>query len=213
MGIQGSGKGTAANKVAEELGLETLESGAMVRALCQEDSELGRTVKAYSEAGKLAPDDVVIKMVEDFMSKQKPGQPILFDGFPRNLDQAEMLNDLLESLHQQFIIVLLELDEETALFRAENRRICSNKACRKPFPATYESDKCDEPECDGKLIRRKDDTSEAIAVRFEAFKKQTLPIIEAYEDKVLRVDANGTPEEVLAGIFEQLQPYFQQVSE
>jgi adenylate kinase len=120
-GIQGSGKGTQAKIIAEKFNLKTFETGAQLRQLAQEDSDLGKQVKSLIEAGHLVPDAIVIQIVERFLHTLQLGERILFDGVPRKTIQQKAFDDLLKKLGRDFLGVLIEIPEEETIKRLLQR--------------------------------------------------------------------------------------------
>lgn len=113
-GIQGAGKGTQSTNACNRYHLKTFETGAALRSLAQEDSDLGRKVKSIIEAGNLVPTEVVMEIVEDFINKNGAQGGILFDGIPRSPEQAEAFLALMEKNEREFTPVLINLSKEEA---------------------------------------------------------------------------------------------------
>jgi len=203
-GIQGSGKGTQSKKLKDHYDMGYFETGAELRRLAAEDSDLGRKVKTIMEAGHLVDNDVVMEIVEDSLAKVPEGKGVFFDGIPRKMEQKESLDALLEKLGRKFKCVILDLSEEEALERLTKRRICND--CKEVYPAKYDKDECEE--CGGELITRTDDNADSIKVRLKAFMDETMPVIEAYEEegKMIHVDGSKSIEEVDALLKEVLDP-------
>ncbi|MBA4336295.1 adenylate kinase [bacterium] len=189
-GIQGSGKGTQGKILKEHYDMAYFETGAQLRKLASEESSLGHKVKEIIEAGHLVPNEIVMEIVEDFLSKVQDGKSIIFDGIPRKIVQAESLAKLLDQNNREYKAVILDLSEEEALNRLTKRRICSN--CKEVYPASYKGDSCEK--CEGELVTRTDDNAESIKVRIEAFINETMPVIKMYEDKGLLIKINGEQE-------------------
>lgn len=202
-GMQGAGKGTLGKSVAEKYNLEIFETGGALRKLSQEDSPLAQKVKSIIEAGHLVPTEVVMEIVENFMSNLPAGKNILFDGIPRKVDQAQALNEILKKHSRIYKAVLIDIAKETALKRLTTRRIC--KICKTIYPADYTGEKC---KCGGELITRSDDNPEAIKTRLEAFENETLPAIKLYENDLVKIDGEASIEEVKSRAFEKLDPVF-----
>lgn len=205
-GMQGSGKGTQSKFLAEKYNLAVFETGAELRRLAAEDSELGRKVKSIIEAGNLVPTEVVLEIIKDFISRLPDGRSALFDGLPRSQDQQAQFDELLKSEGREFKGVLIEISEEEALNRLTTRRICEK--CKEPFPAFYEGDTCEK--CGGRLITRRDDTPNAIRTRLDNFLEKTLPVIEDYKARGKMIIINGEQkiEAVTEDTFNALDPYF-----
>lgn len=205
-GMQGAGKGTVGKKVAEKFNLKVFETGAELRRLAQDPSDLGKKVKEIIEAGHLVSNEVVMEIVENFMKTLAPGENVLFDGIPRKIDQANSLNEVLKKHNRVYKAVILEISEETALRRLSTRKICSK--CKEVYPATYTKDTCEK--CGSALTTRSDDVPEAIKTRIEAFKKETTPAIEIYKDVLIKINGEPTIEEVAEDTIKILWPLISQ---
>lgn len=205
-GMQGSGKGTQSKVIAERCGLEVFETGAELRRLAAEDSELGRKVKSIIEAGHLVPTEVVMEIIADFLHHLPAGKSVLFDGIPRSDDQQKLFDELMKKEGHDFMGLLIELSEKEALHRLTTRRLC--KVCKSVFPAFYEKDKCEN--CGGELITRHDDTPDAIRTRIDTFLQKTVPVIEDYkaQGKMLIVNGEQAIEKVTEDIVEVIKPHF-----
>lgn len=199
-GMQGAGKGTIGKSLAERYNLKIFETGGALRALSQEDSELARKVKSIIEAGHLVPNEVVMEIVEDFISKLPPNTNVLFDGIPRKVEQAESLNALLKKNGRTYKAVILDIKEESALKRLTTRRIC--KGCKAVYPVTFTGDKC--TACGGELITRSDDNPEAIQTRLKAYRDETIPAIALYQEGMIKIDGEPSIDEVQKLAFEAL---------
>ena len=199
--MQGSGKGTLGKALAEKYNLQIFETGGELRKLSQQDSDLAKKVKSIIEAGHLVPNDVVMEIVENFLKSIPANTNVLFDGIPRKVEQANSLNSLLDKNGRTYKAVLLDIKEETAMKRLTTRRIC--KICKAVYPATYTADKCN---CGGELITRSDDNPEAIITRLKAFREETIPAINLYKDKLIKIDGEPDIEEVQKLAFQTLGP-------
>ena len=178
-GIQGSGKGTQGKILAAKIDAAYFETGGELRRLAAEQSPLGQKVKSIITAGHLVPNEVVMEIVEDFIKKSGGGKPIIFDGIPRNKEQNDTLENLLQKLGRQYTGIYFELSREEALNRLVTRRICSK--CKEVYPAFYKNPVCGK--CNGELVTRADDNADSIKTRIDIFYKETLPIIENWENR------------------------------
>lgn len=206
-GMQGSGKGTQSKAIAEHCNLVIFETGAELRRLSSEDSELARKVKAIIESGNLVPTEVVMEIITDFLHHLPAGKNALFDGIPRSDDQKEQFDALMTKEGRSFKGLLIELTEAEAVKRLTTRRMCPS--CKTIYPAAYSKETC---ESDGStLITRQDDTPDAIRVRLDTFLQKTVPVIEAYktEGKMLIVKGEQAIEQVTVDIQEVLKTDFQ----
>ncbi len=206
-GMQGSGKGTQSKAIAEHCKLEVFETGAALRSLSAEDSDLARKVKAIIESGRLVPTEVVMEIIADFLHKLPSGSSALFDGIPRSEDQKEQFDALMEKEGRSFKGLLIELSREEAVKRLTTRRMCPS--CKAIYPATYTKETCEK--CGSTLITRQDDTPDAIQVRLDTFLEKTQPVIDAYraEGKMLTVNGEQAIEKVSQDIEAVLKTDFQ----
>ncbi len=193
-GMQGSGKGTQSQKIAAQFGLKIFETGAELRRLAEENSELGKKVKSIMTAGHLVPTEVVMEIIEDFAKQLPDGSGALFDGIPRSDDQRKQFDELMNKTGREFKGLLIEISEEEALKRLTTRRICD--ACKNAYPSFYDKEVCEN--CGGKLVTRQDDTPDAIRVRLDTFLEKTIPVIEHYKKQGKMITIRG--EQSIAGV-------------
>ncbi len=194
-GLPGVGKGTQADKIVEKYNVKHLATGNIFRELMTKESELANELNSYISCGNLVPDELTIKILSQEMSKYDV-EGFLFDGFPRTVKQAEFLDDLLKEKGLKLDYVInLELDEEIIKDRLVNRLFCPS--CQSTYHKTLMppkvEGKCDK--CGTDLIQREDDKLEKIESRLEVGKKQTLPVINYYKDKVSTIDINNKSKE------------------
>ncbi len=208
LGAPGAGKGTQAASVARELNLVHIASGDLFRQAVEQGTELGKEAKVYMEEGMLSPDELTIKMVLERISAPDCESGVIFDGFPRNLKQAEALDKALRGQAKAIDSVLyIKVSEEELLRRLGGRWICRN--CQMPYHATDSPPKiwgkCDK--CGGELYQRPDDTVETVKKRLEVYFTQTTPLIDYYArvGKLLEVDGEGSVDEVSRRIILALQ--------
>lgn len=213
-GIQGSGKGTQGKFLAEKYGMKIFEMGAELRNLAQEQSDLGKkvndpplsgAVKSIIEAGHLVPTEIIMEIIENFLSKSSSKQGIIFDGIPRSLEQAEAFDNLMQKLGREFVGIYFELSKEEAIKRLATRRIC--ESCKEVYPAVYKENSCSK--CGGKLITRADDNIASIENRINAYDKETLPIIKNYKEKglIIEVDAKPSIEKITELMLEKVEMF------
>ncbi|MDO0912485.1 adenylate kinase [Streptomyces sp. DT2A-34] len=209
VGPPGAGKGTQAAFLAKNLSIPHISTGDLFRANISQQTELGKLAKSYMDAGNLVPDEVTIGMAKDRMEKPDAEGGFLLDGFPRNVSQAEALDEMLQSESMKLDAVLdLEVPEEEVVKRIAGRRIC-RKDSSHVFHVTYSQPKkegvCDV--CGGELYQRDDDSEETVRKRLEVYHTQTEPIIDYYKAQglVVTISALGKVEEVTARAMEALQ--------
>ncbi|MET7356142.1 adenylate kinase [Streptomyces mirabilis] len=189
VGPPGAGKGTQAVRLAEKLRVPHISTGDLFRANISQQTELGKLAKSYMDAGNLVPDEVTIAMVKDRIEQPDAEGGFLLDGFPRNVQQAEALDQLLETEGIKLDAVLvLEVPEDEVVKRIAGRRICRNDSSH-VFHVTYSPPKkegvCDV--CGGELYQREDDSEETVRTRLEVYHTQTEPIIAYYKAQGLVV--------------------------
>ncbi|MBI4871838.1 MAG: adenylate kinase [Candidatus Riflebacteria bacterium] len=209
MGPPGAGKGTQAQAIARRLGLKHLASGDVVRAEVGGKTEKGQQAKAYMEAGKLVPDDLMTSMVGGHIKQAcEADGGVVLDGYPRTLPQARSLGQLLESERLAMdSVVNLKVPSEVLLDRLVFRLTCPkcNRVYhRKNNPPRAEG-KCDD--CQSALASRPDDNETVIRERLRVYSEQTQPVLEYYRDRGLleEFDGSGGIEEVSECVFRYLQ--------
>lgn len=202
-GMQGAGKGTLGKSVCEKYGINLFETGGELRKLASEDSSLGHKVKSIIEAGQLVSNEVVMEIVENFLNKQPANSPILFDGIPRQLEQAKTLNSLLKKHDRVYKVVLIEIKKETALKRLTTRRI--DPITKKVYPADYPSNISEDG---NELVTRADDNPEAIETRLRLYEEETKPLLELYKNNLLIIDGEPRIEEVKEEAFKALDQFY-----
>ena len=202
VGPPGAGKGTQATRLAEKLRVPHISTGDLFRANISQQTELGKLAKSYMDAGNLVPDEVTIAMAKDRMEQPDAERGFLLDGFPRNVSQAEALDELLTTEGIKLDAVLdLEAPEEEVVKRIAGRRICRNDSSH-VFHVTYKMPDtegvCDV--CGGELYQRDDDSEGTVRTRLEVYHTQTEPIIDYYKSQglVVTIEAMGPVEEVTA---------------
>ena len=180
LGAPGSGKGTWSGIVSQRLDLSHLSTGDLLRQEVAEGSELGQKAKAFMEAGELVPDEMILALVDKKLGEV---EGVILDGYPRNLAQAQSLDEILEKNEIGLTkVVYLDVPEDELVRRITSRIVCPNCGATynlQTMPPKVEGI-CDR--CGSKLVQRKDDTEEVFRTRLEAYKKQTAPLLEYYEE-------------------------------
>ncbi|MEU5215555.1 adenylate kinase [Streptomyces sp. NPDC020807] len=209
VGPPGAGKGTQAAYLAKNLAIPHISTGDLFRANISQGTPLGVEAQSYMKAGQLVPDSVTIGMAKDRMEQGDAVNGFLLDGFPRNVAQAEALDEILKEGDVQLDAVLdLEVPEDEVVKRIAGRRICRNDSAH-VFHATYNAPKvegvCDV--CGGELYQREDDSEETVRKRLEVYHTETEPIIDYYraQNLVVTISALGKVDEVTAKAMEALQ--------
>src|SRR6056297_2358288 len=201
LGAPGAGKGTQSARIAEAFDVEHVTTGDARRAnkdmdISDMDTEYD-TPRAYMEAGDLVPDAVVNAIVDEALSS---ADGFVLDGYPRNLDQAEELQDMTDL----DVILSLDVSRDELVDRLTGRRVCDECGTNYhvEFNQPEEAGVCDE--CGGELIQRDDDNEESVRNRLDVFDENTAPVIAHYEDHdgFVAIDGEQTPDEVWADIDE-----------
>jgi adenylate kinase len=191
LGAPGSGKGTQAKRLAQKFDLDHISTGDILRLAIREQTELGKMAKTFMDAGELVPDDVILGMIKEELTKRCKG--FIFDGFPRTTAQAEGLDTILKDLGIQITkVVNLDIPDSLIVERLEVRRLCHN--CGHEYNLKTKPPKiegiCDL--CGGELYRRPDDTPEVISNRLSVYHEKTRPIEEFYRSRGLFVQVDGS---------------------
>ncbi|MBR2240398.1 MAG: adenylate kinase [Clostridia bacterium] len=185
LGAQGTGKGTVAGILNKQKGWIQLSTGDIFRENISKGTELGIEANKYISKGCLVPDEITISMVENRLEELKNEDGIILDGFPRNLEQAKKLDEILAAKGQKIDWVMnLETPRDEIIERMMNRRVCSK--CKATYNLKLHPSKvpgvCDN--CGGELIIRADDSDEnAIRQRLEIYDTQTRPLVDFYNEK------------------------------
>ncbi|MFE9422116.1 adenylate kinase [Kitasatospora sp. NPDC006697] len=200
VGPPGAGKGTQAHVLAKTLSIPHISTGDLFRANISQNTPLGVEAKGYMDQGLLVPDSVTIGMAKDRLLQSDTAPGFLLDGFPRNLEQAEALDEFLAEQGIALDGVLdLEVPEDEVVKRIAGRRLCRNDGAH-VYHVAYNPPAvegvCDE--CGGELYQRSDDTEESVRVRLEEYHSKTEPIIGYYSEQklVTTIPALGKVEEV-----------------
>jgi adenylate kinase len=177
LGPQGSGKGTQAKRIAKTYGIPHIATGDMIREMKELDTPVGREVKAVYDAGQLVQDDLIIRMIRDRLDRGDTIPGFVLDGFPRNMAQAEALDELLGELGRDLDVVFeLQVPREVLLERIRKRAAEEN---------------------------RSDDTPDAVRRRLEIYERDTAPLVEYYRTtrgNVVGIHADRTIDEIFAEI-------------
>ena len=206
----GTGKGTQCDLITKEFGFKHLSTGDLIRKAIKKQDAFAKELEETINSGKLVSDDIVLKMIKDYLEENKNAQGIIFDGYPRTLNQAYALDELMANIKETINVVFyLDITKEEALKRTLGRLICAN--CQKSYNKFYEGLKpkqegiCDV--CGGTLTSRGDDTEEAFNNLFDVFMEQTLPILDYYQNKNIleKIDASKTQEEMFQKINEKIK--------
>jgi adenylate kinase len=210
VGPPGAGKGTQAEFIAAHLSVPKISTGDLFRANVGHGTALGLEAKKYMDSGQLVPDEVTINMVKDRLAEPDATDGFLLDGFPRNVPQAKVLDDMLKDLGVAIDVVLeLVVDGDEVVRRLSGRRTC--RGCGKiwhiEFDPTALKDICDR--CGGELFQRDDDKPDTIQNRLAVYDEQTAPLVGFYAEqgKLVGIDATGPVEDVTERAIDALRSY------
>ena len=202
LGAPGSGKGTQAEMITRHFALPVTSPGTILRRERDLGTPLGVEADEVSKHGGLVPDDIIVRLIEDWL--QMHGQHgFIFDGFPRTVKQAERLGEILQKREATLdLAIWLEVSEETVRDRIASRLQCRRCGFTTSLTSAGFADRPVCPYCDGPLIRREDDDASVLQTRLTEFKSKTEPLLSFYEkDAALhRVDGNRDRETVFADI-------------
>ena len=204
LGAPGAGKGTQAEIIAAKLNIPTVSTGNIIREALKNGTEMGLKAKAYTEAGKLVPDDVVIGITKERLAKEDCKDGFILDGFPRTIPQAEALDKMGIVIDK---VVDIGVPDESVVNRMSGRRVC--KDCGASYhienkPSKVEG-KCDA--CNGELYIRKDDAPETVLDRLKVYHEQTEPLKDYYKKcgKLRTVSGTAPIEVITAEILKVLE--------
>lgn len=194
IGAQGSGKGTQAQMLSEQLHLKPCASGDLLREAIARETPLGKAAKPYYDRGDLVPDELVIGMILESMRDLGGARGIILDGFPRTIPQAEAMDKALADQERRIdCVVYLEVPRDLLLERLSGRYICrahghvwNVKSLPPKVPGVCDYD-------GSELYQRSDDSGEKIAHRLDIFFNETIHLLDYYgkQNKVVRVDGAG----------------------
>ncbi|MFP4116487.1 MAG: adenylate kinase family protein [Candidatus Aenigmatarchaeota archaeon] len=178
-GPPGSGKGTYSSEIEERIDVEHIATGDMFREAVKKDTELGNKVEEYLDKGELVPDELVNEVVREKL-KEMGMEGFILDGYPRTVEQAKFLENLVDI----DALILLDVTDEIIIERLSSRRICKEcgEVFNKLFNPPEEEGVCDE--CGGKLYQRKDDKPDVIRDRIDTYEERSEPVINYFEGKI-----------------------------
>jgi adenylate kinase len=206
LGKQGAGKGTQAVRLSRHYVVPHVSTGDTFRAAVRSGSEFGQKARQYLDAGELVPDEIVIGMVRERLTRgDTTNRGFILDGFPRTVHQAEALSDLLEP-RQIDLVIDLEVHTEQVLTRLAGRRVCSD--CGANYSVVDNPPRVNEicDVCGGEVVQRDDDTEAAIRRRLELYERETAPLVHWYKSRGLLVvvDGSGSPDQVTGRVIDEI---------
>ena len=190
-GPPAAGKGTQADNIVKDFSLHKISTGELLRNEVKNDTSLGKKIKSILEKGSLVSDEIIADLISKILSNKFFFNRLIFDGYPRNLNQAKSLNFLINKHNQKISCVLcLNVSADIIVKRVLGRQVCSK--CSLTFneffnPSTTENHKCG----DKFLKKRSDDNEKTIKSRLETYNKVTSPIINYYSEQKMLHQING----------------------
>lgn len=208
LGAPGSGKGTQADHLCRELGLTHIASGDLFRDHLNRKTALGEQASGYMARGALVPDPITIAMLRERVGQPGTEGGVIFDGFPRTMEQAIALNEMMVSLGRRIDTVLhVEVPDDELVARLSGRLIC--RECQVPFHRTANPfGVCPHGRCAGEhLYQRTDDTPETVRARLVTYHRQTEPVIDYYYliKLLVTIPGDGPIEDVKRATFEAVR--------
>ena len=207
LGPPGAGKGTQAARLEEEYEVPHISTGDIFRKAIKEETELGQKAKEYLDEGKLVPDKVTNGIVKERLAQSDCQDGFILDGFPRTVNQAEALSQILNDLDYELDAALnIKVDDDEVIKRLSGRRICSDCGAtyHVDFNPPEEEGICDK--CGGELYQRDDDNPDTIKERLEVYYDKTAAVVDYYKEQDLLVIIDGQQglDEVFTEIKENL---------
>ena len=200
LGPPGSGKGTQGSLIEKKYGLPKISTGDLLRSEVQEGTQLGKEAEARMNRGELVDDDIVVRMIKSRISKPEYQRGYIMDGFPRNIVQAQRLEEI--DPNRKEIAIEIHLSDQAVLDRLSARRTCPG--CGKIYHLKNKPPKkgliCDD--CEKKLVLRDDDKPEVIKERMKVYREQTEILIDYYSKRKIyfKIEGEGTIENVFDNI-------------
>ncbi len=202
-GPPGAGKGTQAQRLSSRLGIPQISTGDLMRAERKAGTDIGRRFDEYMREGRLVPDELVGELLRKRLDQADAQGGAIFDGYPRTVPQAELLERLLAERGRELdVVIALEVPLEELVDRITGRRVCGS--CGQVYHVRYNppppSGRCGR--CGGELVQRPDDTEEVVRTRYEEYRRKTEPVLQWYRERglVREVNGVGSLDEVAAGI-------------
>lgn len=204
LGAPGSGKGTQAKQLVEELKIPQLSTGDMLRSAVKAGTPLGKEAESYMKKGALVPDSLVLGLITERIQKEDCKSGFILDGFPRNRSQADALGAIFTKFGKKLdCVIAMEVAQNELVERLCGRRTCQN--CGQGFHVKFQPPKtegvCDK--CSGKLTQRPDDNEKVILDRLKVYQADTSPLLEYYKSKglVKEIEAGkGSPQDIFKKI-------------
>lgn len=207
LGPPGAGKGTQARMLEQKYKIPQVASGDLLRAAVRDRTAIGMEARRYMDKGALAPDELVVRLIEERLEKPDARQGYILDGFPRNIPQAEELDATLKRHNQRLDHVLaIVVPDDEVIKRISGRRTCRN--CGAMYHMIFDPPRnqsiCND--CNGELYQREDDAEDTVRMRLEVYHAETNPLLSYYDQTgiLTRIEGIGRPEEIQQRIVQVL---------
>lgn len=207
-GPPGAGKGTQGKILAQKYSIPQISTGDILRANVKNKTALGLKAKEFMDKGLLVTDDIVVGMVEDRICMNDCMAGFILDGFPRNLKQATVLDEMLAGLGKKIEHVIgINVDKKALVKRLSGRRVC--KKCGENYHIVFNQPQnqgiCDK--CSSEIYQRDDDKEETIAARLDVYDQETLPLVGYYKERNLfcAIEGTGTVDAITVSIVEAIE--------
>lgn len=211
LGAPGAGKGTQAERIINDFSIPSISTGDLLRAEVKNESELGKSAKAFMDKGELVPDDLIVSMLKKRVEMDDCANGYILDGFPRNVEQAKILKEMLAGMNRSLNnVVSVDVDPESIVERLSNRLTCSNckagynRISKKP----KEEGKCDL--CGGDLFQRDDDKEDTIRNRLKVYAQQTEPLKAFYNEESLLFQVDGNRD--IDAVYNDIKVHLQNIA-
>tara|TARA_B100000678_G_scaffold241493_1_gene212496 strand:- start:65 stop:706 length:642 start_codon:yes stop_codon:yes gene_type:complete len=204
-GPPGAGKGTQAQSLVKKLNLYQLSTGDLLRSEIKKKTEIGKKIEQIIAQGDFVTDDIVNELLKKFITNYNYRNKIIFDGYPRNINQAKTLEVMLNSDNQSInFILFLKVTRETVEKRILGRIICEK--CNRTMNEYFNKEEIDKHECEKNYLKkRKDDNQETIITRYEEYMKKTKPVLDFYSSRSYFHEIDGNQKiQVITGKIQQI---------
>ena len=200
MGAPGAGKGTVSSHLIEAHGMKHISTGDILREAVANKTELGLKVKEFMDTGALVPDSIILEIIKETLEKIDSSKGVIFDGFPRTINQAKEFDKMLKEINSKIdLVIALDVADDVVIKRITGRRTCSK--CKAIYNIYYKPSrvdgKCDE--CGGDLYTRNDDNLDSLKKRLSEYHINAEALLSFYESqgivKYLNADTSRDEEE------------------
>lgn len=210
LGAPGSGKGTVAEQCVKDLGYATMSTGNLLREAVARGDELGKKAESFMKEGKLVPDELVMSLVEAWLTKNMPNiSTLVLDGYPRTAAQATLFIDLLKNKFPEVAlrVVNIAISDDAIVARLADRLVCSSKSCQAVYSRKLLKDQnnlvCEK--CGSPLIRREDDNETVVRNRLKVYADNVDPIIKVYKESGVRFDELNVEGKTIEAVFAEFK--------